>query len=379
MRSGLKLTISGLIIIAVIFSSNPNPYISILSGNDGRTDEFEIENTNNKADTLRIAYFPNLNHAPAIIQHENGDFNATSYKYKLSNITVSSTSYTSERSIIEALYGDKTDVAFVNPSTIIDAYILLGNQDFRIISGLSSGGVSFVVRNDSGIESVNDLGGKTFASPHLGNSQDVALRKYLTNNGFDTVENGGNVTVVALKPSSIISQFQNKGIDGAWVPEPIPTILKQQANGKIFVDERDLWPDGKFVTGNIIVRTDYLRENPDVIKKLLESHVDETSWINERLLNANSNGDRNNDSEIVYAFNSGLENITGKTYPDNILGEALSRIEFTVDPLSNSLQKIVEDADHLGLIRMGLNWNEEFKKIYDVTLLDEVLRQKGIK
>ena len=379
MRSELKLAISGLIIITVIFSSNTNLDISILSGNYGRTDEFGSENANDKDDILRIAYFPNLNHAPAIIQYENGDFNVNFAKDNLSNTPISRTLYTSEHTLIEALYGDKIDVAYVNPSTIIDAYILLGNQDFRIISGLSSGGVSFVVRNDSGIESINDLGGKTFASPHSGNSQDVALRTYLTNNGFDTVENGGNVTVVALKPSIIISQFQNKEIDGAWVPEPIPTILKQQANGKIFVDERDLWSDGKFVTGNIIVRTDYLRENPDVIKKLLESHVEETSWINERLLNANSNRDKNNESEIISAFNSGLENITGKTYPYKILGEALSRIEFTADPLSNSLQKIVKDAEDLGLIRMGLNWKEEFNKVYDMTLLDEVLIQKGIK
>lgn len=378
MRSELKLAISGFIIIAVIFSSNTNLDIPILSGKDGRTDEFGIENTNNKANTLRIAYFPNLNHAPAIIQHENRNF-ANLDKDNLSNITIFSTYYTSENSMIEALYGDKIDVAYVNPSTVIDAFILLGNKDFRIISGLSSGGVSFVLRNDSGIESVNDLGGKTFASPHLGNSQDVALRTFLTNNGFDTVENGGNVTVVALEPSAIISQFQNKEIDGAWVPEPIPTILKQQADGKVIVDERDLWPDGKFVTGNIIVRTDYLRENPDVIKKLLESHVNETSWINERLLNTNSNVDKNKESEIVSAFNRGLENITGKTYPENQLGEALSRIEFTVDPLSNSLQRIVEDAQDLGLIRMGSNWNEEFSKIYDMKLLDEVLRQKGIK
>jgi NitT/TauT family transport system substrate-binding protein len=371
MRPELKLVISGFIIISVIISSNSNFNIPLLSGNDKGTNNLGFENADTKSNLLRIGYFPNLNHAPAIIQQELD-------KYHFGNITISSVSFTSERAIIEALYEENIDAAYVNPSTIMDSLIILGNQDFRIISGLTSGGVSFVVRNDSGIESVNDLGGKTFASPQLGNPQDVALRKYLTNNGFDTFENGGNISVVGLNPGDLIAQFQNKEIDGAWVPEPIPTILKQQANGKIFVDEKDLWPDGKYVTGNIIVRTDYLMENPEVIKKFLEAHVNETSWINERLLDINLNVDTNNKSKIISAFNSGLENITGKTYPYQQLTDALSEIEFTTNPLPNSLIKIVKDKQGLGLIKLGSNWNENIDEIYDLTLLNEVLHERGL-
>lgn len=375
MRAKLKLTIAGFIISAVLVSSNTDLEVPLLSGNDRSTNELGIENANTKTESLRIGYFPNLHHAPAIIQQERDDFD----KHNFSNITISSASFTSERAIIEALYEDKIDIAYVSPSTIIDSYILLGNQDFRIISGLSSGGVSFVVRNDSGIESINDLGGKIFASPQLGNTQDVALRKYLLDNGFNTVENGGNVTLVALEPEEIIKQFQNREIDGAWVPEPIPTILMQQANGKIFVNERNLWPDGKFVTGNIIVRMDYLMENPDIIKNFLNVHVDKTSWINRQLSNTNNTkADGKYESEIVSVFNNGLINITGKTYPDNQLAEALSKIEFTTHPLPQSLHKIIKDTQDLGLIKMGLNWNEEFDKIYDTTLLNEVLRENRI-
>lgn len=371
MRPKFKLAISALILISVVVSSNPGLNVPLLSGNNEFTGEIGIQNADIKGEYLRIGYFPNLNHAPAIIQQEGDDFDEHSFN----NVTISTISFTSERAIIEALYEDKFDIAYVNPSTIIDSYILLGNQDFRIISGLSSGGVSFVVRNDSGIESVNDLGGKKFASPQLGNTQDVALRKYLVDNGFNTVENGGNVTLVGLKPSEIVKQFQNKMIDGAWVPEPIPTILIQQTNGKIFVNERDLWPDGKFVTGNIIVRTDYLMENPDIIKNFLNVHIDETSWINHQLSNTNNTTrDGKHESEILSAFNNELMNITGKTYPDNQLAEALYKIEFTTDPLPQSLHQIIKDTQDLGIIKMGLNWNVEFDKIYDLTLLDEVLK-----
>ena len=99
-----------------------------------------------------------------------------------------------------------------------------------------------MVRNDAGIQSVKDLGGKKFASPELGNTQDISLRKYIVNNGFKTVENGGNVTIVPVANADILTLFLKKEIDGAWVPEPWATRLVNEANGKIFVDERDLWP-----------------------------------------------------------------------------------------------------------------------------------------
>src|SRR5690606_1042502 len=156
-------------------------------------------------------------------------------------------------------------------------------------------------------------------------------------------------------------------------------ILEQQSNAKILVDERDLWPDGKFVTGNIIVRTDYLRDNPDVIKRLLEAHVDETLWINEKLLKTDDNSpDENKVSTLVMAFNNGLKNLTGKTFPDNQLSEALSRIEFTNDPLSDSLLKITDLTYQFGFIKKGSGWNDEFQELYDLTLLNEVLSEKGL-
>ena len=329
----------------------------------------------NSQKTLRIGYFPNITHSQAVIGLNNGDFQKTLGE----NVSVETVRFNAGPSAIESLLADRIDVTYIGPNPAINGYLLSNGEDVRVISGASSGGASFVVRNDSGINSVSDLGGKKFASPQLGNTQDVALRKYVVENGFNTVENGGDVTVVALNPGDIISQFRSKSIDGAWVPEPITTILKQQSNGKILVDERDLWPNGKFVTGNIIVRTDYLRDNPDVIKRLLQAHVDETLWINEKLLQSNdTKADEKNVSTLTSAFNQGLKNLTGKTFPDVQLAEALSRIEFTTDPLSDSLLKIADDTDEFGYIKKGVNWDGDLQKLYDFTLLNEVLSEKGL-
>jgi NitT/TauT family transport system substrate-binding protein len=312
--------------------------------------------------TLRIGYFPNITHSQAVIGLNNGDYQ----KALGDNVTVETVKFNAGPSAIESLLADRIDATYIGPNPAINGYLLTDGKDLRVISGASSGGASFIVRNDSGIETVNDLGGKKFASPQLGNTQDVALRKYLIDNGFNTIENGGNVTVLPIANADILTAFLKKEIDGAWVPEPWATRLVQEAGGKVFVDEKSLWPDGKFVTANLIVRTDYLEKNPEIIKKLLEAHVDETLKIN------------NNTAEAAKEFNTQLKKLTGQEISDNVLDKAFSNLELTYDPLKLTLFKSANDAYDLGFIEKGKD-RPNLSGIYDTTLLNEVLAEKGLK
>jgi NitT/TauT family transport system substrate-binding protein len=315
----------------------------------------------NSQKTLRIGYFPNITHSQAVIGLNNGDFQKTLGE----NVSVETVRFNAGPSAIESLLADRIDVTYIGPNPAINGYLLSNGEDVRVISGASSGGASFVVRNDSGINSVSDLGGKKFASPQLGNTQDVALRKYLVENGFNTVDKGGNVTVLPIANADILTVFLKGEIDGAWVPEPWATRLVQEADGKVLLDERDLWPNGKFVTGNIIVRTDYLRDNPDVIKRLLQAHVDETLWINK------------DTTDTVKEFNTQLDSITGQKIDPQVLSNAYSNLEITYDPLKLTLYKSANDAYDLGFIEKGKE-RPNLSGIYDTKLLDEVLAEKGL-
>ena len=236
-------------------------------------------------------------------------------------------------------------------------------KDVRVVSGAASGGAVFVVRNDTGINSTADFANKKFSSPQLGNTQDVALRAYLLKNGYKTTENGGNVEVFPAKNADILTLMLKKEIDGAWVPEPWGERLIKEANSRIFFDERDLWPDGKFVTGLIVVSTDYLQNNPDVIEKLLKANVDETEWIN------------NNKEEAIKAFNTELKKLTSQTIPEDILREALTRLEFTYDPIQQSLYKSAEDAFNVGFLGKS---KPDLSNIFDLNILNKVLKEKGL-
>jgi NitT/TauT family transport system substrate-binding protein len=378
----IKLIFSAIILFSVLLSSNSSQYLSVFLGQDIAKVESKSLRNDTKTDTLNLGYFPEVYHAPAIIGVENGDFNKTlNTVTNFDNISLKPHIFTSGHSVLEALYSGDIDVAYLDPDSIIDGYILLGGNEFRIISGVSSGGDYLVVRNESGIETVHDLGEKKFATLKKGNTQDVALRKYLIDNKFNTIENGGNVTVLNLKSPDILTKFQNKEIDGAWVSEPLVSTLVDQSDGKILVDERDIWPNYKYVSSNIVVRTEYLMHNPDIIKKFLKAHQKETLWINQLLLEINNTTEvkMRNEEVIAYTLNKGLMNITGKTFPENQIIEAMSRIDYTTDPLPNSILKISEDAEELGYITKGLNWNDKFLRIYDLTLLNEILAENGAK
>jgi NitT/TauT family transport system substrate-binding protein len=347
MKPGLKFAIAAGIILAVIV-------ISLTTHNDVRT----MHSENTSSDVLRIGYFANINHIQAVIGIGNGDF-----QNSLGNVKIESQVFNAGPSAIEALVANRIDVAYVGPNPAINGYLKSDGQALRIIAGASSGGAVFVIRNDSGINSINDFTGKKFASPQLGNTQDVALRTYLLKNGYKTSENGGSVTVIPAKTADIVTMMTKKDIDGAWVPEPWGTILAKQANGRIFLDERDLWPNGEFSTALIVARTDYLNSHPDVIQKLLEAHVKETIWI------------KNNKDDAIKSFNEQVQKLTGKTIPNDVISQALSRMEITYDPVKSSIDKSANDAYSLGFLG---DKKPDLSNIFDLTILNKVLQEQNL-
>src|SRR6476620_8502651 len=308
---------------------------------------------------LRLGYFPNITHAQAVIGVGNGDYQ----KALGNNIELKPFTFNAGPSATEALLANQIDAAYIGPNPTVNGYVVSQGTADRVISGAASGGAVFIVRNDSGIQSPKDFAGKKFASPQLGNTQDVALRKYLLDNGYQTKEHGGNVEVVPAKNADILTLLLKKQVDGAWVPEPWGERFIKEANSRLFLDERDLWPDGKFVTANILVRTDYLQNNPDVIKKLLASHVDETQWIN------------THQDEAIKQFNIELKKLTGQIIPEDVLKQSLPRLELTWDPIISSLFKSANDAFDIGFLGKT---RPDLSGIYDLKLLNEVLRDKGL-
>ena len=208
--------------------------------------------------TLRLGYFPNVTHAPALVGVQSGIFK----KALGSNVDLQLKTFNSGTEELTAIQAGALDAAYIGPNPTITAWTQL-DKGVKIVSGAASGGAYFVV--DKSINSAADLKGKTVASPQLGNTQDVSLRNWLKTKGLNTdTSGGGDVKIVPQDNATSLASFQAGNIQGAWVPEPWATRLVNEGGGKILVNEADLWPEGKYVTTQLIVTTDFLKAHPDV-------------------------------------------------------------------------------------------------------------------
>ena len=182
--------------------------------------------------------------------------------------TLETSTFNSGTEVIEAMFSGAIDASFIGPNPAINGYAKSDGEALRIVAGTTSGGASLVVRE--GIDTPADLAGATLATPSLGNTQDVALRAWLLDEGYATdTSGGGDVHITPQDNADTLAAFQSGALDGAWVPEPWATRLVLEGGGHVLVDEADLWPEGDFVTTHLIVSTEFLDEHPDVIKALI--------------------------------------------------------------------------------------------------------------
>jgi NitT/TauT family transport system substrate-binding protein len=303
--------------------------------------------------TVNFGVFPNVTHAPGLVlTAENGPLKAL-----LPNATINVQSFTTGTKAIESVFSEATDITYIGPNPAINAYAQSEGKAVRVISGSTSGGAFLVVKPE--INSSADLQGKSIASPSLGNTQDVALRAWLKSEGLNTdTAGGGDVSVVPQDNSQTLETFIAGTIDGAWVPEPWATRLIKEGGAKVLVDERDLWPDGKYVTTHLLVTTTFLDANPEVVKRILLANIQAVDFVNDKPDEA---------QEIV---NGEIEKWTTKKLGEDLLKTSWGNLQFTVDPIASSLRKSADDAISLGLLEDP----GDLAGLYDLGPLNEILK-----
>jgi NitT/TauT family transport system substrate-binding protein len=308
--------------------------------------------------TLRLGYFANVTHAQPQVALARGTFD----EFLGDNVTLETKTFNAGPDVITAIFAGELDASYIGPNPTINGFVQSEGKDIRIIAGATSGGARLIVRPGANINSPADFANKKIATPQLGNTQDVALRKWLADNGLNAREQGGNVEVLPTANADQLTLFQNGDIDAAWSPEPWATRLEQEAGGVEFLNEKDLWPDGKFVTTHLIVRTDFLEEHPDVIEGLLRAHVETTEWINA------------NPEEAKTLVNASIEQITSKALPQAVIDSAWANIEISYDPVAASLYESASAAAEIGF----LDENPDLSTIYVLEPLNVILREKGL-
>jgi NitT/TauT family transport system substrate-binding protein len=289
---------------------------------------------NSDENNIRIAYFPNIGHAIPIIGIEKGFF-----AEKISTDTkIETRVFDSGPQVIESLFANSVDVAYVGPGPAINGFLNSENKNIQILAGAASGGASFIVHPNSEINSASDFVGKKIAAPQIGNTQDVSLRHYLSENNLKPAEKGGSVIIYNISNPDIYTLFVKGDIDGAWVAEPWATILETELGGDRLFFEEDLWPNKEFASVLLIANIDYVEKNPEIISDFLISHHEIVKWIND------------NPVETRIVFNTFLKSHLGQSLSDDVVDISLSNLKITSDPVKDSVYSFAEKANVLGYL-----------------------------
>ncbi len=298
--------------------------------------------------TVRLGFLENITHASALVALKEGLFS----KALGAAGTVKPTAFSSGTQETTALLAGQLDAAYVGPNPAINAWQKSGGTAIRVVSGAATGGASVVVAK--GISGAGQLRGKTLATPSLGNTQDVALRYWLKQNGLATTSTGGGDAFI--KPttpnSAAVLEFKSGQIAGGSEPAPYDIEMVSDG-GTVLLSEPG-------VTTLLVVTQSFLSAHPAVVADLIKAQIQANDFI------------KSNPTQAESDTNAELALYTGKPLKSSLVAASFKEITFTDNPDESSLTSDASQAVSLGLLKPV-----NLSGIFDLGPLNQALAAAG--
>lgn len=277
---------------------------------------------------LRIGYFANATHGQAVLGVSRGSFRSV-----LGRTELETRVFNAGPSLIEALFAEQIDIGYVGPWPVLSGFQRSRGEGLRVVCGAAQNGVSIVARRGAGILSLEDLRGRRIATPQLGNTQDIAARRFLTK----VLGQPDTKNVFCVANAEQVSLMARGEIDAAWVPEPWGERLLREADAVLVAEEKDLWPDKAFSLTVVVATPALIRSHSTLIRGLLGVHRQLTSEL--------AVGSK----EIVGELAAALQGLTGRSLPEDGLAAALGRVRFSDIASRRTFETIAQWAHELEL------------------------------
>jgi len=286
---------------------------------------------------LRIGYFPNVTHAQGVIGSHTTREQKGWFEERLGpDVTLQWYPVNAGPTAMEAVFAGSLDLTYVGPNPALNAYIRSRGAEVRILAGAARGGAALVVAGDGRIKQPSDFKGRRLATPQLGNTQDVAARAWLKQQGFRITLTGGDVHVVPTANAEQLQLFQQGKIDAVWTVEPWVSRLELESGGKIFLQQDDA------VTTVLVSSAKLLRTRPDLAEKFRAAHVELTAWIKAEPAAAQA------------AVRAGLSAEFRRDFPAELVAKAWPRLEFTDQVTPAQFESLIGEAQSVGFLRNAI-------------------------
>lgn len=313
---------------------------------------------------IRAGHFPNVTHAQGVIGHAFSRQGKGWFEPRLgTNVTLRWFVFNAGPTAMEGFFAGSLDLTYVGPNPALNAHLKSDGDEVRVVAGACSGGAALVVQPAGRIRRDADFRGRRIGTPQLGNTQDVAARAWLRSQGLRITLTGGDARVIPMANPDQLSLFAKGDLDAVWTVEPWVSRLVLEAQGKVYLEESSLWPEtgGRYVTTHLVSRAAFLKERPALLKRWIAAQIELTQWIHDH------------PAEAKKLFNDELKAETGRALAEPVLERAWSNLELTHDPVRISLLKSAEAAHRIGFLKV----KPDLSRLYDLRLLNEVLREQG--
>lgn len=193
--------------------------------------------------TLRVGFFPNLTHAPALAARQLEREGRPWYDSRLpAGTRIEWRAYNAGPAAVEALFAGSIDATFIGPSPLLTGYVRTRGEGLRLLFPIAQGGNALVVRKGLDLKGPADFRGRRLATPQLGNTQDVEARVWLKSGGLRVGLGGaGDVAVLPMANPEILLLFSKGEIDGAWTVEPWVSRLTAEFGGEVLVERPEAY------------------------------------------------------------------------------------------------------------------------------------------
>lgn len=226
------------------------------------------------------------------------------------------------------------------------ASVLYNNTDGKVqVLAINTLGVLYIVENGDTVQSVADLKGKTIYASGKGSTPEYALNYILTENGIDPAS---DVTIEwKSEHSECVAALANDPSGIAMLPQPfVTTAQTKNPNIRVALDLTEEWDkvqEGKdeksaLLTGVVVARADFVKENPDAVKNFLSHYKDSVDYVNENTEDA---------AKLVGQYDIVTEEVAKKALPEcNIVCITGSEMK---EQLSGYLQVLMDaNAQSIG-------------------------------
>src|SRR6476620_2425394 len=165
-------------------------------------------------DKYKVGYLRVMDDAQAILAKEAG-------LYKKHGLDVELVEFKSGTDLIKAIVGGQLDSGVLGFTNAV-AWASKG-ADLKVVGGAQHGYHAIIARDDTGINKVADLKGKTLASQAEGSTADTVLKGVVLK---DAGLKPDDVNIMGVSPQVAVQSLVGKRVDAAFLFEPQASVAK---------------------------------------------------------------------------------------------------------------------------------------------------------